>query len=103
MKPTHFLGSSLNKLRSFPEAVRSEAGFAIYMAQQGGRSMTAAPLAGFGGKGVLEVVIDHRGDTYHAVYTVKFRRAVYVLYAFKRKQKRAQKHQNTKSTSLTRD
>ena len=27
---------------------------------------------GFGSAGVLEVVEDHRGDTYRAVYTVKF-------------------------------
>ncbi len=32
----------------------------------------AKPLKGFGGAGVLEVVEDYIGDTYRAVYTVKF-------------------------------
>ena len=35
--------------------------------------------------GVFEVVEDHRGDTYRAVYTVKFEKAVYVLHAFQKK------------------
>jgi phage-related protein len=34
---------------------------------------------------VFEVVEDHRGDTYRAVYTVKFEKAVYVLHAFQKK------------------
>ena len=36
----------------------------------------------------LEVVADDHGDTYRAVYTVKFRDAVYVLHAFQKKSKR---------------
>ena len=35
--------------------------------------------------GVLEVVSDHRGDTFRTVYTVRLRRAVYVLHAFQKK------------------
>lgn len=42
----------------------------------------------FGGAGVLEVVASHDGDTYRAVYTVKFRGAVYVLHCFQKKSKR---------------
>jgi len=38
--------------------------------------------------GTLEVVADHRGDTYRAVYTVKFGDIVYVLHAFQKKSKR---------------
>ncbi len=36
------------------------------------------------GCGVLEIVDDYRGDTYRAVYTVKFEKAVYVLHAFQK-------------------
>ncbi len=35
----------------------------------------------------MEIVEDHRGDTYRAVYTVRFAEAVYVLHAFKKKSK----------------
>ncbi len=41
--------------------------------------MHAKPLKGFTGADVLELVEDHDGDTYRAVYTVKLRGRVYVL------------------------
>ena len=44
-------------------------------------------MKGFGGAGVLEVVEDFDGDTYRAVYTVKFVGSVYVLHAFQKKSK----------------
>lgn len=64
------------------------AGFALYEAQSGEKPDAAKPLKGFGGAGVLEVVANHDGDTYRAVYTVKFRGAVYVLHCFQKKAKR---------------
>ena len=39
-------------------------------------------------RGVLEIVEDHDGDTYRAVYTVKFAGAVYVLHAFQKKSRK---------------
>jgi phage-related protein len=45
------------------------------------------PLQGFGG-GVLEIVDDFAGDTWRAVYTVRFAGAVYVLHAFQKKSRR---------------
>ena len=36
---------------------------------------------------ILEIVEDHRGDTYHAVYAVRFADVVYVLHAFQKKSK----------------
>lgn len=63
-------------------------GFALDVAQLGGKHPDAKPLLGLGGAGVLEVVDDHEGDTYRAVYTVKFAGAVYVLHAFQKKSKR---------------
>ena len=44
-------------------------------------------MTGFGSAGVLEVVEDSRGDTYRAVYTVKFAGWVYVLHCFQKKSK----------------
>jgi phage-related protein len=34
---------------------------------------------------VLEVVSDHRGDTFRTVYTVRLENAIYVLHAFQKK------------------
>ena len=61
---------------------------ALSEAQLGGKAPYAKPLKGFGGAGVLEIVDDFDGDTYRAVYTVKFAHAVYVLHAFQKKAKR---------------
>lgn len=36
----------------------------------------------------MEVVSDHHGDTFRAVYTVRLANAVYVLHAFQKKSKR---------------
>jgi phage-related protein len=85
MKPLHWIGSSLRDVKQFPDDVRSEVGFALYMAQQGDRAMNVVPLLGFGGARVLETVIDSDKSTYRAVYTVKFANAIYVLHAFQKK------------------
>ena len=37
------------------------------------------------GVGVLELVNSHMGDTFRAVYTVRFAKAVYVLHCFQKK------------------
>jgi len=67
--------------------VRLRVGGALWEAQTGGKAGWAKPLKGFGGAGVLEVVDDHDGDTYRAVYTVRFAGVVYVLHAFQKKSK----------------
>ena len=66
------------------EAVQDDIGVALSVAQFGGKHSKAKPWKGEG-SGVLEIVEDHRGDTYRAVYTVKFDQAVYVLHAFQKK------------------
>ena len=60
-------------------------GFALHLAQMGKKHDQAKPLKGFGGASVLEVVEDHMGDTYRAVYTVKIADKVYVLHCFQKK------------------
>src|SRR5262245_38495508 len=62
-------------------------GYALYLAQIGEKYGDAKPLKGLG-PGVLEVLADHRGDTYRAVYTVRFADWVYVLHVFQKKSKR---------------
>ena len=85
-KPLVWMGDSLEMVQGFPQVVRSEVGFALYQAQTGGKHVNAKPLRGFGA-GVLEIVSDHRGDTFRAVYTVRLAGRVYVLHAFQKKSK----------------
>ena len=87
LKPVQWVGSSKSDLKRFPDAVQDRMGFAIYQAQAGLRHRNAKPLKGFG-SGVLEVVARHDGNTFRAVYTVRFERAVYVLHAFQKKARR---------------
>ena len=86
-KPVEWIGSSKADLRSFPEAVRAVVGYALYQAQIGLRHGDVKALRGFGSN-VLEVVARRDGDAFRAVYTVRFRAAVYVLHAFQKKAKR---------------
>jgi phage-related protein len=84
-KPLVWIGSSRKDLKSFPEDVRDLFGYALYVAQMGGRHPDAKPLKGFGGAGVLEIVDDYAGSTYRAVYTVRLSEAVFALHAFQKK------------------
>jgi len=87
IKPVSWIGSSYKDFREFPVPVQDAMGYALYQAQIGLKHGSAKPLKGFGGAGVLELVADHVGDTFRAVYTVKFATAVYVLHAFQKKSK----------------
>jgi phage-related protein len=88
LKPLEWIGSSKADLSAFPGPVRREAGYALYLAQTGARALKAKPLVGFRGASVLEVVADHDGNTYRAVYTVRFAKAIYVVHAFQKKSKK---------------
>ncbi len=87
IKPVVWIGSAKVDLRTFPEKVKDSIGFALYVAQQGGKHADAKPLRGFGSAGVLEIIEDHDGDTYRVVYTVRLAGRVYVLHAFQKKSK----------------
>ena len=87
-KPVRWVGSSLNDLKDFPRDVQRRVGGALWEAQIGGKAPFAKPLKGFGGAAVLEIVDDFDGDTYRAVYTVRFAKVVYVLHAFQKKSRR---------------
>lgn len=86
-KPVKWVASSKRDLDAMPEDVKDVFGHAIDLAQAGGKHQDAKVMTGFGSAGVLEVVEDDRGDTYRAVYTVKFEGWVYVLHCFQKKSK----------------
>ena len=87
-KPVRWVGRSKADVSAFPADVKSRVGGALWDAQLGRKAPYAKPLKGFVGAGVLEVVDDFDGDTYRAVYTVRFAGVVYVLHAFQKKSKR---------------
>jgi|SRR5579859_3752739 phage-related protein len=87
LKPIRWIGSSHRDLKSFPAEVRSDVGFALYAAQNGEMDPSAKPMKGFGGADVVEIVAPFFGDTWRAIYTVRFQDVVYVLHVFQKKSK----------------
>ena len=83
-KPLDWVGSSKKEFLAFPESVKDEMGNALGVAQLGGTHPSAKHWKGQG-SGVFEIVEDHVGDTYRAIYTVRFKEVVYVLHAFQKK------------------
>jgi phage-related protein len=83
-RPLDWVGASKRDFLAFPGPVKDEMGNALGVAQFGGKHPSAKPWKGQGA-GVFEVVEDHDGNTYRAVYTVRFREVVYVLHAFQKK------------------
>lgn len=86
LRPLLWIASSLEDLRAFPDDVKDQFGHELFLAQIGEHPLSAKPFRGVGG-GVIELIENHDGDTYRAVYTVRLATGVYVLHAFKKKSK----------------
>jgi len=91
IKEVRFVGSALDDLRNFPEAVKQDIGYALFQAQKGEKPLSAKPLQGFGGAAVLEIIENFNSDTYRAVYTVRFKDVLYILHCFQKKSKHGAK------------
>ena len=87
IRPLLWVASSKRNYREFPPRVQDTLGFQLFLAQTGQHPPSAKPFKGLGG-GTVELIEDFDGDTYRTVYTIRFREAVYVLHAFKKKSKR---------------
>lgn len=85
-KVLYWEGSSRKDFKAFPLPVQKDLGVALFIVQLGGMPDAAKPWKGLG-SGVYELVDDHRGDTFRAVYTVRIGDAVHVLHAFQKKSK----------------
>ena len=83
-QPLYWVASAKRDLMKFPDKVKNGIGTALSVAQFGGKHPAAKPWKGEG-SGVMEVVEQYDGNTYRAVYTVRFRHAVYVLHCFQKK------------------
>ncbi len=83
-KPLEWAGSSKRDLLGFPEEARRNVGYALGLAQLGGKHPASKAWHGEG-PGVFEIVESVEGNAYRAVYTVRFAKAVYVLHCFQKK------------------
>ncbi len=83
-KTLDWIGSSKKDFLAFPRPVVEEMGTALSVAQFGGRHPSVKPWKGLG-PGVQEIVENFDGNTYRAVFTVRFPDRIYVLHAFQKK------------------
>jgi phage-related protein len=77
LKTVIWVGSSRRDLRAFPEPVKDHMGYALDIAQRGGKHRDTKTRSGFGGAGMVEAVKDFRGDTFRAVSTFRYAGAAY--------------------------
>jgi phage-related protein len=87
LKELEWIASSRKDLQALPRSVQRTFGYALYAAQLGEKPPEGKPLKGFGGAGMLELIEDYRGNTFRAVYTVRFPTKVYVRHVFQKKAK----------------
>jgi phage-related protein len=85
-------------LSAFPDPVQRHVGFALYQAQMGNKHPDAKPLKHVA-SGTLEVVSDHRGDTFRTVYTVKLEKRSTFCTRSRRNRSRASRRRRVKSNS----
>ncbi len=84
MNPVAFLGSSLDALRSFPDAVRRDAGFQIERLQRGLDPDDWKPMKTIG-PGAREIRLRAASGAYRVIYVAMHEDAIYVLHAFAKK------------------
>ena len=86
VKELIWLGSSLDDLKSFPEEIQDEMGYALHCAQLGSTYSSVKIFKGHG-SGVYEIVSNYNTDAYRAIYVVNLDACLYVLHAFQKKSK----------------
>jgi phage-related protein len=84
-KRLFWMGDSRKRLAEFPEEVRSEIGYAIFLAEWGESHPSAKRMQRYN---AVEVIADYDGDAFRGVYTTKFKDSVYVLHCFQKKSKK---------------
>jgi phage-related protein len=82
-KPVHWVGSAKKDLLALPSEVVSDFGYALGVVQLG--VCLPMPSPGRGKALGFELVENLAGDTYRAVYCVRFVEAIYVLHCFQKK------------------
>lgn len=86
-KPLNWIASAKKDLLAMPVEVQRVVGYALHIAQISETAANVRAMQGFAGASVLEIRDSFSGDTYRAVYTVRFGAAIYVLHCFQKKSK----------------
>lgn len=90
MKEIEFLGNSLNNIRAFPDEAKQDIGFQLDRVQRGHEPSNWKPMKSIG-LGVKEIRTISSEGIYRTVYVAKFKDAIFVLHAFKKKTQKTSK------------
>ncbi len=85
----HFLGTTLDDIKSFPVIARQQAGYGLGRIQLGLDPKDWKPMPSVG-KGVKEIRI-HVGNQYRVIYVAKYHDNIHVLHAFMKKTQKTEK------------
>jgi phage-related protein len=89
-KPLHFLGSSLEDLRAFPDEARRDAGFNLDFVQRGLDPSNWKPMKDVG-PGVKEIRVRDATAAFRVIYLATRPEGVYVLHCFQKKTRKTRK------------
>lgn len=85
VKSLFWIGSSYEDLLKMPDEVKDVFGYALDLAQRGGRHRYAKPFHIEDEPGLIEIVESFSGNAYRAIYTIRYVNAVYVIHCFQKK------------------
>jgi phage-related protein len=83
-RPISWIRAARKDFEDFPESVQTDALHALTVAAEGRMADHVKPLKNFD-KGIMEIVLRHRGDAFRVVYAVQIGDDVWVIHAFQKK------------------
>jgi phage-related protein len=89
-KPLHFVGSSHDDLKAFPDEARRDAGFNLDFVQRGLEPSNWKPMKTVG-PGVNEIRVRDATGAFRVIYLATRPEGVYVLHCFQKKTQKTRK------------
>ena len=89
-KPLHFVGSSHDDLKAFPDEARRDAGFSLDFVQRGLEPSNWKPMKTVGA-GVNEIRVRDDTGAFRVIYLATRPEGVYVLHCFQKKTRKTRK------------
>jgi phage-related protein len=90
LKEVIWLGDSKKFASEFPENVRMDLGFQIYLLQQGKSHLRSRPMKSIG-LGVFELKEQDEKGWYRVIYTVEVKNKIFVLHSFRKQSAKTSK------------
>lgn len=90
LKEVIWLGDSKEAVSEFPENIRIDLGFQLYLLQQGKQPIRSRPMKSIG-KSVFELKEQDEKGWYRVIYTIEVKNKIYVLHSFKKQSAKTSK------------